>query len=339
MASKLVLFGLLVNLLVLTDANVGVCNGRYGDSLPSEQDVVNLYQNNGISRMRIYDPNPATLEALSATDIELMIGVPNEALQSLTDQDAANTWVSVNIQKYQSVNFKYIAVGNEVDPNNENSQYVDFVLPAMQNVYNAIVAAGLDNRIKVSTATYTGLLETAYPPSSGAFKSNVQGFIEPVIKFLAQNNLPMLANIYPYFGYLGDPNKNLQYALFTAQGPVVTDDNNGVQYSNLFDAMLDAHYAAQARVAGENVEIVVSESGWPSDGGQEATVENAGTFYKNLIEHVRGVSGTPTKQGVSRETYLFAMFDENQKGGQETEKHFGIFYPNQQPKYDGLSFN
>ncbi|KAF5823836.1 putative glucan endo-1,3-beta-D-glucosidase [Helianthus annuus] len=341
MASKLLLLGLLVNLLMLTDAEpVGVCNGRNGNNLPSEQDVVTLFQNKGISRMRIYDPNQsqATLEALGGTNIEVMIGVPNDALQSLTDQNAANTWVNNNIVKYSNVNFKYIAVGNEVDPNNENRGYVDFVLPAMQNIHNAIKGAGLDDRIKVSTATYTGLLENTSPPSHSAFRGNVQGFIGPIVKFLVENNLPMLANIYPYFGYLGDPNKNLQYALFTAQGTVVPDDN-GLQYSNLFDAMLDAHYAAQARVGGENVEIVVSESGWPSEGGEEATPDNAGTYYKNLVEHVRGATGTPAKQGISIETYLFAMFDENLKGGAETEKHFGIFSLSQQLKYDGLTFN
>nr|XP_043610429.1 glucan endo-1,3-beta-glucosidase-like [Erigeron canadensis] len=338
MAIKFILFGLLVNVLIFTDAqSVGVCYGRNGDGLPSQRDVVALYRSNGIGKMRIYDPDMATLEALRGTNIEVMLGVPNDVLESLNDQNRANTWVNDNVQKYSDVNFKYIAVGNEVDPNNENSRYVNFVLPAMQNVHSAIKGAGLDNQIKVSTATYTGLLVTSFPPSNGAFHENVKGFIEPIIKFLAQNNLPMLANIYPYIGYLGDPNGNLPYALFTAPGIVVTDPN-GRQYSNLFDAMLDAHYAAQAPLGGENVEIVVSESGWPSEGDRGATVDNARTYNNNLIRHVKGTTGTPLKPGRSIETYLFAMFDENKKGGAETEKHFGIFSPNQQPKYQ-LSFN
>ncbi|KAJ0736090.1 putative glucan endo-1,3-beta-D-glucosidase [Helianthus annuus] len=146
----------------------------------------------------------------------------------------------------------------------------------------------------------------------------------------------MLANIYPYFS---DPGSNLPYALFTAPGTVVRDNNNGLQYSNLFDAILDAHYAAQARLGGPNVEIVVSESGWPSSGGAVATVQNAGTYYRNMIAHVRGTNGTPLKRGRSIETYLFAMFDENRKPGNEEERHFGLFTPGQQPKYGQLSFN
>ncbi|KAM0053556.1 putative glucan endo-1,3-beta-D-glucosidase [Helianthus debilis subsp. tardiflorus] len=336
MASTLILLGLLMNLLMLADAKIGVCNGRLGNDLPSEQETVALYQSNGISRMRIYDPNSETLKALSGTNIELMIGVPNEDLEKLTDQNAANTWVNDNILKYSNVNFKYIAVGNEVDPNNESRKYKDYVLTAMQNVHNALRAVGRHNQIKVSTATYTGLLMNTYPPSHAAFRN--KEFAEPIVRFLAENNLPMLANIYPYFGYLGDPNKNLPYALFTAGRTVVTDDND-LEYSNLFDAMLDAHYAAQARfVGGENVEIVVSESGWPSDKGQEATVGNAGTYYRNLINHVRGTAGTPLKPGRSIETYLFAMFDENTKPGELSERHFGVFSPKKESKY-GLSFN
>ncbi|XP_076947653.1 glucan endo-1,3-beta-glucosidase-like isoform X1 [Bidens hawaiensis] len=335
MTTKLLLFGLLLNLLIVKDAlSVGVCYGQLGDNLPSPRDVVSLYQRTGITKMRIYDPNQPTLEALRGTNIELMIGVPNDALQSLNDQNAANTWVRNNIQRYSNVRFRYIAVGNEVDPNNGNSQYVRFVLPALQNIFNAVRNAGLGNQIKVSTATYSGLLGNSFPPSAGAFRDNVRGFIEPIVRFLAQNNQPMLANIYPYFS---DPGRNLPYALFTASQPVVND--NGRQYSNLFDAILDAHYAAQGRLGGQNVEIVVSESGWPSSGGSVATVGNAGTYVRNLIAHVGGNAGTPLKPGRSIETYLFAMFDENRKGGNEEERHFGLFSPSQQAKYGQINFN
>ncbi|GJZ71859.1 ARID DNA-binding domain-containing protein [Tanacetum coccineum] len=86
--------------------------------------------------------------------------------------------------------------------------------------------------------------------------------------------------------------------------------------------------STERRLGGADVPIVVSESGWPSTGDNGATMENAETYYTNLIAHVKRRS---------IETYLFAMFDEDQKPGEESEKHFGVFFPNQSSKYN-LSF-
>ena len=282
--------------------------------------------------MRIYEPYQTTLDALRGSNIELIIGMLNSNLQALTDATAATNWVQNNIAKYwPDVKFKYIAVGNEVHPDKAEAQ---FVLPAMQNIHNAIVAANLQNQIKVSTAIDTTLLGNNSPPSAGSFSDSASSYIIPIINFLVSNGAPLLANVYPYFAYTYQPQDiKLPFALFTSPGVVVTDGS--LQYQNLFDALLDAHYSALEKVGAPNLQIVVSESGWPSEGGTEATIDNAGTYYNNLINHVKG--GTPKKSGQAIETYLFAMFDENLKDGLETEKHFGVFSPNKQPKYQ-ISF-
>lgn len=313
-------------------AQTGVCYGKIGTGLPSPADVVSLYNQNNIRRMRIYDPDQATLQALGGSNIEVIVGVPNTDLQNVASSQAnANTWVQNNIRNYGNVRFRYIAVGNEVSPlKSDTSQYVNFVLPAMTNIQNAINSAGLGNQIKVSTAVETGLITNSYPPSSGVFQPQVTQYITPIVQFLARNQAPLLANIYPFFAYMGDPaHISLEYALFTSSG-IVTPDN--VKYQNLFDALLDATYAALEKAGGSNIVIVVSESGWPSAGANVATVNNAGTYVRNLIKHVQSTGGTPKRPGRSIETYVFSMFDENQKNP-ETEKHFGIFQANRQPKY------
>ncbi|KAK8550684.1 hypothetical protein V6N13_119196 [Hibiscus sabdariffa] len=331
MAVTYLVLGVFTASLTLTGAikPIGVCDGRVADNLPPAPDVVGLYTSNGIGKMRLYDPDQATLQALGGTGIELILGVANGDLQSLATPTAANAWVQNNILAFSpAVKFLYIAVGNEIKPTEPDAQ---FVLPAMQNVYNALVSAQLGGQIKVSTSVEPSLLGQSFPPSSGSFSATSSPYITPIIAFLANTGAPILVNVYPYYPYIGNPQDiRLDYALFSAPGPVVQD--GALSYQNLFDAILDAFYSALETAGGSNVEIVVSETGWPSFGNPAATVENAGTYYQNLINHV--VNGTPKRPGQPIETYLFAMFDENQKGGTETERHFGLFSPDKQPKYN-----
>ncbi|TXG60826.1 hypothetical protein EZV62_012189 [Acer yangbiense] len=64
-------------------APVGVFYGHLANNLPLPADVINLLQSNGISNVRIFNPDPSTLQSFSVSGIKLMIGVPNEILPYL----------------------------------------------------------------------------------------------------------------------------------------------------------------------------------------------------------------------------------------------------------------
>lgn len=314
----------------IAGAEIGVCYGMMGNNLPSPREVVDLYRANNIKRMRLYDPHDATLDALRGSGIELMLGIKNSDLQNLaTNTDFANQWVQrYVINYYPNVNIKYVVVGNEVSPVGPTSYLSPHVLPAVQHVYQAIRAHNLHDQIKVSTAIDTTLIGTSYPPSKGSFRNDVRSYLDPIIGYLVYANAPLFANIYPYFSYSGNPRDiSLPYALFTAPNVVVWDGSRG--YQNLFDAMLDAVHAAIDNTRIGYVKVVVSESGWPSDGGFGTSYDNARIYLDNLIRHAS--KGTPMRPGPI-ETYIFALFDENQKDP-ELEKHFGLFYANKQKKY------
>ncbi|KAG2634710.1 hypothetical protein PVAP13_2NG395209 [Panicum virgatum] len=171
-------------------------------------------------------------------------------------------------------------------------------------------------------------IDNTSPPSSGVFKDPAA--MSPIVQFLAGNGAPLLANVYPYFAYEFSDGIDLNYALFQPSSTTVTDPANGLVYTNLFDAMVDAVRAALDKAGGGGVDVVVSESGWPSADGKGATVDNARTYNQNLINHAG--KGTPRKPG-AMEVYVFAMFNEDQKDGDPTEKKFGLFNPDKTPVY------
>ena len=87
---------------------------------------------------------------------------------------------------------------------------------------------------------------------------------------------------------------------------------------------------ALEKIGAGDLEVVVAESGWPSDGGVAAAVANAQVYNQNLIRHVP--NGTPRRPGKEIETYLFAAFNENKKAP-GVEQNFGLFYPSMKPVY------
>ncbi|KAF9604961.1 hypothetical protein IFM89_011654 [Coptis chinensis] len=311
------------------EAVLGINYGLLGDNLPAPKDVIKLIREKGIKGVRIFEPNHEVLEALRGNDIIVSVGVKNGDLVNLAQsREAADNWIQENyVPYYKDVFIDYITVGNEVIP----GPYAQYVFPAIRNLDASFRAAGLYENIKITTVVPTNVLGTSYPPSSGAFSNESASFMSDIIKYLTSEVSPIMVNVYPYFALVSDPTKiSLDYALFQSPTPIFMDQ--GLAYYNLYDAMLDAFLAAAYRVTGgKDVAIVVSETGWPSAGNPTyATIDNARIYNNNLKKAFR--KGTPRTPGLARDTFIFAMFNEDLKP-QGVEQNFGSFYPNMKPVY------
>ncbi|MCO5560745.1 hypothetical protein L7F22_014366 [Adiantum nelumboides] len=326
--------------LILTGAgSVGVAYGRLGNNLPPPAQVVRLLQANSFKSAMIYDTEPSVLEAFMGSGISLTVQATNEELQSLaSNADTAHQWVQTRILPYAST-IKYIAVGNEVlTAGREKSP---FLYPAMVNIRNALIAFNLDNALKVSTTHAANVLDatSSFPPSNGQFNSSILQYMEPILGFLSLTGAPFMANVYPFLAYLSaNGDIKLPYALLdsaTAPEQFVVDAGSGLMYTNLFDAQLDTFVSALEKVGYGNLALMVTETGWPSGGGSEATsVMNAQKYINNVAAHVMGGAGTPRRPALSVQVFIFALFNENAKTGPEYERHFGLFYPDQSRVYE-----
>ncbi|CAI9767939.1 unnamed protein product [Fraxinus pennsylvanica] len=275
-------------------APVGVCYVRVARNLPLPSKVVNLVRSNGISRIRLFNPDPNGLKPFSGTGIELMIGVPNEILSTLANGTVFTSleWLQTNIfSNILPTQIRYLAVGNEVllkDP-----FYSPYVVPAILNLYEALQTLGLSETIKLSSSHAASILSSSYPPSSGAFDSNIQPILLPLLQFLQTSESPLMIL------------------------------HSG--YTNMFDATVDAFVYAMEKMGFSGIPVVVKETGWPAAGGVAASAENALDYNGNIVKRTMNNVGTPKRPGIGVEVFLFDLFNENGKSGQEYERQFGIF--------------
>ncbi|XP_078446370.1 glucan endo-1,3-beta-glucosidase 10-like [Wolffia australiana] len=320
-------------------SSLGVNYGLLGDNLPQPAAAVPLLRSIGASRVKIYDADPAILQAFAGTGFELVVGLADECVVRVSDPSQARAWVRTNIAPFvPRTKISAITVGNEVLTGNK-SDVIRCLVPAMEAVHAALTEAGLDGQIRVTTPHSLAVLGASFPPSSGAFRKDLVQPMCQVIAFLRRTGAPLLVNAYPYFAYEDEPREvTLEYALFEKDDGVV-DAGTGMTYKNMLHAQVDAVYAAVDRAVGRGngLEVQVSETGWPSKGDPTepgATVENARKYNVNLARLVGKNRGTPLRPDVALHVYVFALFNENLKPGPTSERNYGLFKPDGSPVYD-----
>lgn len=316
---------------------MGINYGRVANNLPPPLQVVKLLQSKGVTKVKLYDTDSTVLTAFANSGISVVVALPNEVLSNAAnDQSFADNWVQLNISKfYPATNIEAIAVGNEVfvDPKNTTP----FLVPAMTNIYNSLVKYKLDSAIKVSSPIALSALNNSYPASAGIFKPELVPVIKPMLELLRKSGSYVMVNIYPFFAYSANSKDiSLDYALFKNNSGVV-DSGNGLKYSNMFEAQVDAVYAAMSAIGFNDVKLTVTETGWPSLGDENeigAGKENAASYNGNLMLRVHSGGGTPVRPNNPLNVYLFALFNENLKPGPTSERNYGLFYPSEEEVYD-----
>ncbi|KAL6527959.1 hypothetical protein OROHE_014909 [Orobanche hederae] len=184
-------------------------------------------------------------------------------------------------------------------------------------------------------------LESTFPPSSGKFMSDISvQVIISLMKFLNGTKSPFFLDVYPYLPWSANPtNIDLDFALLKDGNAMYEDPESGLVYTNILDQMLDSVTFGMRKLGFDNIRIVISETGWPHAGDIDqpgANAYNAATYIHNLVTKMTYYPprGTPAKPGLEIPTFIFSLFDENQKLGPGTERNWGLLSNKGRPIYE-----
>ncbi|RZB96891.1 Glucan endo-1,3-beta-glucosidase 6 [Glycine soja] len=140
------------------------------------------------------------VSAFSGTDIEVMVGIPNDQLKKLSkDLDHAEDWVKQNVSKHahdEGVNIRRQNKGDHGALNDD----------VYESSFNK--------------------------PSDGSFRKNIYDVMKQLVKFLDEKKSPFLVNIYSFLNLYQNEDFPKDYAFFEGHGKS-TDDKNA-HYTNMF---------------------------------------------------------------------------------------------------------
>ncbi|CAN6567744.1 hypothetical protein C1H46_041744 [Malus baccata] len=314
---------------------LGVNWGAMASHQLPPKNVVQMLKDNGIKKVKLFDAEPSTLNALAGSGIQVMVGIPNEKLEKLADSySEAQQWVKENVTKWLgSVSISYVAVGNEPYLTSYNGSYVKTTYPALKNILKAIRESGAGDKVKATVPFNADVYESSSSkPSDGRFRKDIKNNMVEILRHLRDNKSPFVVNIYPFLSLYQSPDFPKEFAFFEGGSKPVSDNN--IEYKNVFDANCDTLINALKKEGFGNMEIIIGEAGWPTDGDKNANIKNAKKFYDGLLKKLGKEEGTPLRKG-KLEVYLFGLFDEDQKSiaPGDFERHWGIFRYDGQPKF------
>lgn len=147
-----------------------------------------------VGRVKLYDANHEILTLLSRTKLQVSIMIPNNEISDIANnQTRADQWILNNVVPfYPNTMIRFILVGNEVlsyDNSDMDRQVWNDLVPAMRRIWTSLKANNLQI-IRVGTPVAMDVLETAFPPSRGTFRSDIRWtVVAPMLDFLNETRL------------------------------------------------------------------------------------------------------------------------------------------------------
>lgn len=326
--------------------NVGISYAGPTAGRTVQDDMDTLVQKDGFKMLHIYhlftdtsltiDPDmKAVLDYAAAQDpkIEILVGTQNDLVTQLFQTKAgADEYVAALKPFLLDGGLRVIALGNE--PNDKGQADINSTTftTAAVNLRAALTDAGLADFPISVCLLYGGL--TSYPPADAQFQEDAAsysmlGYIEAIQK-VNPTKPYIFVNILPSYtveSVVRDHPSNAswypQFGLFTSIADPSTRDGNIAPYWALADLQYNTVRNALDKVRLEHVQVYISETGWPDNGGGTyTTLVNEVTYVNNMLN--LWVYPQIMSSNFSVPTFLFEAFDQMNRPADQA--HWGIHY-------------
>ncbi|KAM3305773.1 glucan endo-1,3-beta-glucosidase 6-like [Capsicum chacoense] len=297
--------------------------------------VVDLLLQNGITDMRIFQPSFHVLDAFADTNIGVTITLQVNFLKNVKRQKQIDNFIYERIKFYsdKGVKFRYVYVGNEpfIKTTNQN-RLVNGDVNFLNMTRYALDTFNFTD-IKVTTPHFLDCLINVTKPSEGDFREDIKEKMIEMVDFIDKNSGPFVLNIFPIhtvFRYGFD----VEFAFFDNKSKFKVVDGNNT-YNNLFTFVYDTLVSALTKAGHGNMDIVIGQIGWPTDGYISANEENAERFYRGLFQYMARKEGTPLRPNRDISMYLLSLTDETRNTLEYGAymRHWGIYKLDGIPKY------
>ena len=234
----------------------------------------------------------------------------------------------------------HIAIGNEPFASWHQTPPM-ILLNAYETIRQALIDQNIKNQVSMTVPFQFGILENTYPPTAATIVPKYQTVISKLLEYMIEDDDYFDINIYPYFAYRDNTHViPLEYALGTS--PIVASD--GITYQSLLHAMYSAAQSAIAKIQPHFKNIVIGETGWPTEDTPFPTESNPYPVSFSFANNDNAKTFIQQAIQLDIPMYLFEAFDESLKsqdngaGGQfsNVENHWGIFTESGQLKFDIL---
>ncbi|KAJ8527606.1 hypothetical protein K7X08_015057 [Anisodus acutangulus] len=187
--------------------------------------------------------------------------------------------------------------------------------------------------LKVTTPQLLDILRNVTKPSEGDFREDVKDRMMEFLDYVNKTGGPFVINIFPIYNVY-KYGFDVDFAFFDNKSKFKIVDGNNT-YNNLFTFMYDTLVCALTKAGYGNMDIIVGQIGWPTDGYMSASEENAEFFYRGLLKYVARKEGTPLRPNRDITMYFNSLTDENMILADygPYQRHWGIYKHNGQPKY------